>query len=143
MSAISASSEDEGGAACWMAEIVKVFRERIPALRFIGKWYDDVGHWDEWWQNGWFDLLERAMGGCGEMLSLWENGGGYVGLERRGKGMPFAYCIGMFAPAGTPAPDGFISVDFNGVDLGTCWLYGKESEVHDTAPAGKDWPTAA
>jgi len=31
-----------------LAEIVKVFRERIPAPRFIGKRYEDVGLWDEW-----------------------------------------------------------------------------------------------
>ena len=39
----------------------------------------------------------------------------------------------MFAPADTPMPDGFSSIDFDGVDLGTCWPYGRESEVHDTA----------
>lgn len=43
-----------------MAEIIKVFRENIPTMRFIGKKYDSFGHWGEWWQNGWFDLLEQT-----------------------------------------------------------------------------------
>ena len=41
-----------------MPEIIKVFKEEIPTLRFVGKKYDNFGHWDEWWENGWFDLLE-------------------------------------------------------------------------------------
>ena len=35
-----------------MVEIIKVFKENIPSLRFIGKKYNDFGHWGEWWQNG-------------------------------------------------------------------------------------------
>ncbi len=44
-----------------MVEILKVFKENIPTMRFIGKKYDDFGHWDEWWQNGWFDVIEKTM----------------------------------------------------------------------------------
>ena len=40
-----------------MAEIIKVFKENIPTMRFIGKKYDNFGHWGEWGQNGWFDLI--------------------------------------------------------------------------------------
>lgn len=116
-----------------MAEIVKVFKEDIPPLRFIGKKYDNFGHWDEWWQNGWFDLLENAMGGTEKILSVWENGGGYIGVERRAEEKPFAYYIGMLTPENTPVPDGFVHLDFQGVSLGTCWLYGEENEVQDTS----------
>lgn len=115
-----------------MADIIRVFREHIPALRFIGKQYDGFGHWDEWWTHGWFDVIEQAMGGCDAILSLWENGGGYIGLERRAEGEPFAYFIGMLTPAHTPVPDGFVCMDFDEVDLGTCWIRGPESDVHDT-----------
>ena len=69
-----------------MAEIIKVFKEDIPTMRFIGKKYDNFGHWGEWWQNGWFDLLENSMGGTDKILSVWENGGGYIGIERRAEG---------------------------------------------------------
>ena len=108
-----------------MARIIKVFRENIPSLRFIGKKYDNFGHWDEWWQNGWFDVIENAMGGCDTILSLWENGGGYIGLERRKDGEPFEYYIGMLTPANTRVPSSFISMDFVELNLGTCWIYGK------------------
>lgn len=115
-----------------MAEIIKVFREHIPNLKFIGKKYYNFGHWGEWWQNGWFDLLEQAMGGCDNILSIWENGGGYIGVERRCGAEPFEYYIGMLAPENTVVPEGFISIDFKNLDLGTCWIYGTEDEVHNT-----------
>lgn len=116
-----------------MADIIKTVRERIPALRFIGKKYGEFGHWGEWFAGGWFDEIERAMGGCEKITAVWENGGGYVGLERRQEGAPFAYYLGMFTPAGTPVPEGFEALDFEGVDLGTCWIYGQEGAVHDTS----------
>ena len=116
-----------------MAEIIKVFRENIPTMRFIGKKYDNFGHWGEWWQNGWFDLLEQTMGGTDKILAVWENGGGYIGVERRAEGDPFEYYIGMLTPENTPVPEGFVSIDFKDLSLGTCWIYGKENEVHDAS----------
>ena len=115
-----------------MAEIIKTFEESIPTLRFIGKKYGDFGHWGEWWQNGWFEQVENAMGGVEKILSVWENGGGYVGVERRAEGQAFAYYIGMFAPEHTPVPDGFVSVDFENLSLGTCWI--SVSYTHLTLP---------
>ena len=116
-----------------MSEIIKVFKENIPTLRFIGKKYNEFGHWGEFWQNGWFDMLERAMGGTDKIMSVWENGDGYVGVERHGDGQPFEYYIGMFTPENTPVPEGFVSIDFENLCLGTCWIYGKEDQVHDTS----------
>ena len=116
-----------------MADIIKVFNDPIPALRFIGKRYYEFGHWGEWFANGWFDEIEKAMGGMDAILKVWENGGGYVGLERRREGDPFEYWLGMFVPTKTPVPAGFQSIDFDAGHLGTCWLYGPEKEVHDTS----------
>lgn len=116
-----------------MAEIIKTFKEDIPAMRFIGKKYPNFGPmWGEWFANGWFDKLEEAMGGVEKITAIWENGGGYVGLERRADRQPFEYWIGMFTPANTPVPEGFSYIDFSEVNLGTCWIYGKEKEVHNT-----------
>ena len=96
-----------------MASIIKTFREEIPAMRFIGKKYEGFGPWwGEWFANGWFDTIEKAMGGIDSILKFWENGGGYVGLERRAVDQPFEYWIGMFTPADTPVPEGFACVDF-------------------------------
>ncbi len=116
-----------------MAEIVKVFQENIPTLRFLGKKYDNFGNWGEWFANDWFGILEKSMGGADKILSIWENGGGYVGVERRAEEQPFEYYIGMFVPENTPIPDGFIAIDFKNLNLGTCWISGKEDEVHDTS----------
>jgi len=113
-----------------MAEIIKTYKEKVPAMRFIGKKYDGFGHWGDWFANGWFDVVEDAMGGVKAILGLWENGGAYVGLERRKDGEPFEYWIGMFTPTGTKVPDGFQFVDFPESNLGVCWIYGKEAETH-------------
>ncbi len=114
-----------------MAEITRVIQEEIPDLRFIGKAYTSFRDWGDWWQNGWFDLLENTID-CDKMLLSWENAGGYIGLEKRREGELSAYYIGMFALKDTPVPEGFEAVDFCGVNLGTCWIYGKESDLHDT-----------
>ncbi len=117
-----------------MVKIIKVFREPVPAMRFIGKKYPDFGGWwGEWFANGWFEQIENAMGGIDSIIKIWESGGGYVGLERHADNAPFEYWIGMFTPADTPVPEGFLSVDFPAGSLGTCWIYGKEAEVHDTS----------
>lgn len=116
-----------------MAEIKKVFKEKIPNMRFIGKKYGEFGHWDEFWANDWFGILEKTMGGPDAILNIWENGGGYVGLEHRSPESVFEYWIGMFTPAETSVPDGFEYKDFAGLSLGTCWIYGYEADIHDTS----------
>lgn len=116
-----------------MAEIIKTFRESITTMRFIGKKYPGFGGWwGEWFANGWFDEVENAMGGTDSILKIWENGGGYAGLERRFEGKLIEYWVGMFTPADTVVPEGFDYIDFPAVGLGTCWIYGKENEVHGT-----------
>ena len=40
----------------------------------------------------------------------------------------------MFAPAGTPVPEGFEAADFPAGALGTVWIYGPEDEVHGAIP---------
>lgn len=114
-----------------MAEIKKVFKEKIPNMRFIGKKYGEFGHWDEFWANDWFGILEKTMGGPDAILNIWENGGGYVGLEHWSPESVFEYWIGMFTPAETSVPDGFEYKDFAGLSLGTCWIYGYEADIHD------------
>ncbi len=113
-----------------MAEITKVFKEEVPAMRFIGKRYHDYGGWGEWFANGWFDTIENSMGGTDQILAVWENGGAYVGLERRKNGELLEYWIGMFTPENTEVPEGFEQIDLPKSSLGTCWIYGREDEVH-------------
>jgi hypothetical protein len=115
-----------------MAEIINTFKQNVPEMRFIGKKYSEVGHWGEWFANGWFDEIEKLMGGTSAILKLWDNGGAYIGMERHKIGEPFEYWIGMFTPSHTEVTDHFQYVDFEESNLGICWIYGKEDEVHDT-----------
>lgn len=110
-----------------MAEIIKVVREQLPALRFIGKRYTErdrvnggFGHkWDEWFQNRWFAQLEGLPGVPGIE-------GGYLGFMRC---FPdFEYWIGMFLPAGTAVPEGYESVDLEPGDVGVCWIKGRADD---------------
>ncbi len=111
-----------------MAEITKVFKEEVPAMRFIGKRYHDYGGWGEWFANGWFDTIENSMGGTDQILAVWENGGAYVGLERRKNGELLEYWIGMFTPGNTEVPEGFEQIDLSKSSLGTCWIYGRDDD---------------
>ena len=113
-----------------MAGIIKTFKEDVPAMRFIGKKYDNFTAWGEFFENGWFDKIEEAMGGVDAILKIWENGGGYIGLECRRCAELLEYWIGMFPPAGTEVPAGFDFIDFPESTLGTCWIYGEEKDVH-------------
>lgn len=113
-----------------MAEIIKAYREKIPAMRFIGKKYSEFGHWDDWFANGWFDEIENTMGGVDAICQLWKDGGAYVGLEQHKEGESFNYWIGMFTPPETSVPEGFRFLDFPESFLGVCWIYGEEEATH-------------
>ena len=105
-------------------------------MRLIGKRYEGeagFARWGDFFENGWFDQIEAAMGGEQRIKELWEDGGGYVGVEFRKEGKLLKYWIGMFAPPGTAVPAGMESLDFGEGCLGVCWNYGKEDEVHDVA----------
>lgn len=109
-----------------MAEVIKVYRETLPALRLIGKRYTDEdrspeggfgGKWGEWFQKGYFDSLQN-------MKSLPEAEGAYLGFMRcNGE---FEYWIGMFFPEDTPVPEGYQYLDIPQGDVGTCWIHGYE-----------------
>lgn len=117
-----------------MTEVIRTYRQSIPAIRFIGKKYSDEEridgsfgpYWGEWFSKGWFGELEKNV----DMKAGYEDGDAYIGLMRWKDGEPFEYWIGLFAPAGTAVPDGYLSVDFEDADLGVAWLYGKENEVY-------------
>ena len=133
-----------------MAEIIKCFKEHLPALRLIGKRYTDKDRdsrgsfgskWGEWFQNGWFDEIEK-------LGVLPENGDAYLGAMRHVNGN-FEYWIGMFFPVETAAPEGFDYVDIPEGDIATCYIYSREEsgelyglEVHNACMrkiAEKGW----
>lgn len=117
-----------------MVEIVKTYKQSVPALRFIGKKYGDADRvngtfgakWDEWFRNGWFDILEKLVD---DTKQTYEDGDAYIGLMRWKENEPFEYWMGMFMPINTTVPEEFEYIDFPKKELGVCWIYGKESEV--------------
>jgi predicted transcriptional regulator YdeE len=117
-----------------MAEITRVYKQSVGAMRFIGKRYGEgdrangsfAAKWDEWFANGWFEKLE-SLSRPG-FKDTFEESGAYIGLMRDTDG-GFEYWIGMFAPEDAAVPEGFEHVEFPKGELGVCWIYGKEAEV--------------
>jgi hypothetical protein len=117
------------------AEIIKMYRQDIPALRFIGKKYGEEDrvdemyskHWADWLQAGLFGVLEKQAGM--DPKAIYADGDAYIGMMRLKKNEPFEYWIGMFMPEGTRVPDGFEHRDFPQASLGVCWVYGNEGEI--------------
>ena len=119
-----------------MVKIVKVFKEELPNLRFIGKKYCDYDRgedggfgnkWTLWHQTGDFNILEK-------LGALPENGDAYLGFMSCIDGQ-FSYWIGMFFPENTSIPDGFGYLDIPKGNIGTCWIYGEQNgELYGAEP---------
>ena len=115
-----------------MAEIMKAYREQMPAFRFIGKVYGYkdctegtfAQKWGEWHEKGWFQELEKLSDAP---KGDWDS---YIGLCRAKEGEEFQYWIGMFLPAGTEVPAGFSFQDFPVSELGVCWVQGLENDLY-------------
>ncbi len=104
--------------------VTNLYCKQMPAIRFIGKRYtmadlDANGllmdRWNEWFQNGWFDMLNRLP-----VLP------GYEGIPNTGyhNGAETTFWIGMMFPQNTLVPEGFDSTDIPAGDLAVCWLHG-------------------
>jgi len=122
-----------------MAEIIKVYQEALPPVRFIGKRYTNAdringgyGHlWGEWFANGWFAALENL----GTVDGI-ENG--QLGFMRCAP--DFEYWIGMFLSPNTPVPDGYAFFDLPLRNVGICWINGQQDDgsifaMHDRCVA--------
>lgn len=110
------------------AKILKMEKEACPAARLIGKRYTEMPNWGEWWENGWFDLLEQ-------LPALPINDNGYLGAVRIVNGRPERW-IGMLFPADTPVPAGFDSADVEPMEYAAFYLYGstESGELFGLAP---------
>jgi hypothetical protein len=119
-----------------MVDLIKVYRQNVPAMRFIGRKYGDQDRvnegfaalWDEWFEKKWFDAIERQINTSTK--ETYEDGDAYCGLMRWKEGEPFEYWIGIFMPEDSVAPEGFGSVRFPPGVLGVCWVFGNEGELY-------------
>ncbi len=107
-----------------LVKVTSLYREHMPALRFIGKRYTPadlnadgllMDKWNEWFQNGWFNLLSNLPGLPG-----------YEGVAHTGyhNGAETAFWIGMMFSKDTPVPEGFDAADLPAGHVAVCWLRG-------------------
>lgn len=119
-----------------MYDIVRTYKQAIPAMRFIGIKYGDEDRinggfgskWGEWFETDRFNKLESLI--TDDLSGVYEDFDSYIGLMRCKEGEKFEYWIGMFLPEGTIAPEGYEYIDFSASSLGVCWLYGSETELY-------------
>lgn len=98
-------------------KIERIARERCPAARFIGKCYQGPANWSEWWENGWFDILDSLPG------ALQINDHAYIEIIRIAGGKE-EHWLGMFFSQDCEVPGGFDSVDLPPMEYAVCYLYG-------------------
>jgi len=121
-----------------MAEIVKVYRQAIPAVKFIGNKFGDEDRvngsfaacWEQWLEQKWPDIINEAAGGVEETSALYEDGDACLGFMRYKQGEPFQYWIGKFAPLDTIPPEGLEGLEVPPSEIGACWVKGKEPDVY-------------
>jgi len=113
------------------AGIIRVYKQEVPAMRFVGKkdgTGGSTGDWGLWWENDWFGDIERAAG-LDAIRALYEDSDGYLDMYCITAEGPLEHWVGMFVPPGSPVPDDFQYVDFPAGSMGTCWIYGNTSNV--------------
>jgi predicted transcriptional regulator YdeE len=123
-------------------EIIKVYKEHLPAVRFVGKMYTDEDrvnddpnggfnkYWMEWHKNGWLNILKKLP----QIENIEKGPLGLMGIEwKNGVHQNFQYWIGMMLPKNTIVPDGFSYVDIPEGEVGICWVYGsdKSGEIYE------------
>lgn len=114
--------------------IIKVYKQTIPATRFIGKCFGSGQHpnWGFSWGNDVFGKAEGAVGNQAKISAQFEDADVYCGLYYRNTatGAYDGWC-GMFLPPDTKVPEGLDFIDFSEQKLGVCWIYGKQSELYN------------
>lgn len=121
-----------------MPEIVKVYKQSIPAVKFIGRKYGDddrvngsfASQWQQWIEQRLFDPIEQAAGGIDACKQLMEDGEAALGFMRYKEGEPFQYWIGMFTPPDTEVPETYDFIMIQPTEAGICWLKGKEPDIY-------------
>lgn len=119
-----------------MYEIVKTYKQAIPAMRFIGIKYGNedrvngsfAAKWGEWFETERFHELDSLV--TADLIHEYEDFHAQMGLMRWKEGEEFEYWIGRFLPEGTVVPEGYNSIDFSASYLGVCWLHGTQPEIY-------------
>ena len=119
--------------------IKKVYKQELPALRFIGKKCVEqpepkniLNLLDNWQLKGWFNEIEKQSNV--DYKTFFESGDAYISLVRKKDGSfkedgVFEHWMGMFMPEGTEAPLGYEAIDFPKMTIGVSCVYGKRDET--------------
>ncbi|MCL1927979.1 MAG: helix-turn-helix domain-containing protein [Treponema sp.] len=136
--------------------IIKTYKQKIPALRFIGKKYSEtlddsvfdcmlstegtgtntlpkqlankiLADLDNWRLNYLFDVIEKKSDK--NLKTLYEGGDAYISLIRKKDDKVVEYWLGMFMPEKTEVPEGYDMIDFPKSTLGVCLVYGKRNSI--------------
>ncbi|MDD3242949.1 MAG: GyrI-like domain-containing protein [Eubacteriales bacterium] len=126
-----------------MAQITKVYRQALPAMKLVGKCYGDAdkvndtfaGVWSTWFENGLFAPLEQS-----DRALPIQDGDAYIGLLRCKAGEPIQYWVGMFMAPDAQVPQGYDSVPLAAGEVVVCWVYGREPDIYmaDCLPCIKE-----
>jgi AraC family transcriptional regulator len=113
--------------------IKNVYRQELPALRFIGKKCIEetdpqkiLDILDNCQLNKMFDDIEKQSDI--DYKAFFEGADSYICLVRK-KNASLEYWMGMFMPLGTEVPHGFQALDFPEMSINVCSVYGKRNEV--------------
>jgi len=116
--------------------IKKMYRQNLPALRFVGKKY--TGNPTPWnildlldnWQihNMFYDIEKRADI---DYKTFFDGGDSYISLVKKNDDGVFEHWMGMFMPQGTEVPQGYDMIDFPEMTISVCRMYGKRNEIID------------
>jgi predicted transcriptional regulator YdeE/DNA-binding transcriptional MerR regulator len=120
---------------------VNTYRQNVDAMRFIGQKFSSGGEaWNVWGSSlddpdTFNDNVHTRRIGI-KLKELYEDGDALIGLMHHANGdyNNFEYWLGYFTPENTRVPEGYECVDFPKMDIGTCWLYGKEEDVMGVEP---------
>lgn len=126
--------------------IIKVYKQKIPAMRFMGKNYGNGKHpdWGDAFGSDVFGKIERASGGADKIRTLYEDTNAFLGLYyRNAESGGYNGWVGMFTFPDTEAPEGLEYIDFPEQNLGVCWIYGSRDEVYHLVPQCPDILTSA
>jgi hypothetical protein len=117
-------------------QIVNVYREIMPATRFIGIKYTnedrgECGGFGERWQwmfsEGHFGTLRALL--PENPKEFFHEIDATIGLMRMHADDPFQYWIGMFLPPDTEVPEGFEYINFPRTEIGVAWVYGQSPDI--------------
>jgi len=113
--------------------IKNIYKQKLPALRFIGKKYNEppcpknvLYLLDNCQINGLFNDIEKQS--SIDYKTFYEGADAYISLVRK-KDELFEHWMGMFLPKGTECPQGYEALDFPKMTIAVCRAYGTRDEV--------------